>query len=391
MRIFAVFCLAMFMAACGNPIGGSRGRTLPEVATMSAGRQHTAAIGRDRSLWVWGSNTSGQLGDGTRNARDRPVQIGATMNWGAVSAGGAHTVALGMNGSLWAWGQNSSGQLGDGTGGRGIDRLEPIQIGRDRNWAQISAGASHTLAVRNDGSLWAWGNNSFGQLGDGTTDNRFAPVRIGIDRNWLYVSAGYWHTLAIKTDGTLWAWGRNDEAQLGDGTISNRFAPVQIGFATDWTSISAGQHHSAAIKLDRSLWVWGSNLSGQLGDGMGYRVSSRHSPNRIEAAMDWNSVSTGQNHTLAIRTDGSLWAWGSNISGQLGDDMEDWGSNRFSLTPIRTGNDTGWTYISAGHEHSVAVRTNGSAWAWGQNSSGQLGIGSDGRGANRHSPARITQ
>ena len=205
-----------------NGNGSNRDNILEDAVSIAAGVDHTVAIKKDGSLWAWGKNDNGQLGDGTTNEKDVSVQIGSDTNWDFISAGGSHTVAIKTDGSLWAWGNNNDGQLGDDTQ---ENRNVPVRIGFDADWAFVSAGGNHTLAIKTDGSLWAWGNNSFGQLGDGTSGgvlstgynqsaNKNAPVRIGLDTDWASVSAGMDlmyavtpHTVAIKTDGSLWAWG----------------------------------------------------------------------------------------------------------------------------------------------------------------------------------------
>jgi uncharacterized protein YjdB len=277
---------------------------------ISAGGLHTIALESNGSLWAWGSNDSGQLGDNTATNRNAPVSIG-TGNWKAVSGGDFHSIALKSDGSLWAWGYNGHGQLGDGTA---TDRHAPVQIGTDEDWMAVSAGGGHTVALKSDGSLWAWGSNDFGELGIGNTTSSRAPVQIAAEKNWTAVSAGGNHTVALKSDGSLWAWGNNIYGQLGDGTAANRNAPVRIG-ADSWAAVSASRKwHTIAVKLDGSLWTWGNNDSGQLGDST---ATNRNAPINIGTGS-WKAVSGGYSHSIALKSDGSLWAWGHNIYGQLG-------------------------------------------------------------------------
>jgi len=299
-------------------------KILDDIMTVSSSR-HVMAIKSDSSLWAWGANGSGQLGDGTTISRYYPVKIMGDII--TVSAGEWHTMAIKSNGSLWAWGANRSGQLGDGTT---ISRYYPMKIMDDV--IAVSAGASHTMAIKSDGSLWAWGDNWLGQLGDGTTISRRYPVMIM--ENVVMVSAGLWYTMAIKNDGSLWAWGDNSGNQLGDGTDINRHYPIKI--MDSIVAVSAGSMHTMAIKDDGSLWVWGNNLWGQIGDMSDdfllYRADNlfeveqdgrRHTfdpqrPRPIKIMDNIFAISAGRYHSLALTIDGILFAWGDNHAGQLG-------------------------------------------------------------------------
>jgi len=189
-----------------------------------------------------------------------------------------------LDGSLWGWGSNGHGQIGDGTT---TDSLIPIRIGVDNDWVSVSTSGVAVMAIRADGTLWGWGRNYRGQLGDGTITNRHSPTWIG--NGWTSVSAGSSHTVAIRTDGSLWAWGWNFEGRtgLGPSATDTTLAPMQIGESTNWVSVSAGSSHTVAIRADGSLWVWGGNAHGQLGIGVTGQVTSRNTPVRIGMDNDW--------------------------------------------------------------------------------------------------------
>jgi alpha-tubulin suppressor-like RCC1 family protein len=318
-----------------------------------------------KNIFAWGRNNYGQLGDGTSSNRYSPVQIGSASDWVSVSSGGYHSLAIKSDGALWTCGRNDYGQLGDGTTS---NRYSPLQIGTASDWALVSGGFYHSLAIKSDGTLWAWGYNDYGQLGDGTTSNRLSPVQIGIETNWSSLSSGNWHSLAIKSDGTLWAWGRNDYGQLGDGTTSNRYSPVQIGTSSDWAFVSNGSgHHSLAIKNDGTLWAWGYNYYGQLGNGTTNNISS---PVQIGVATNWASVSNGDLNSFAIKSDGTLWAWGYNSYGALGD-----GTTTHRYAPVQIGTGSNWASVSSGGYHLLAIKNDGTLWTCGNNWFGQLGDG----------------
>src|SRR3989339_893222 len=299
--------------------------------------------------------------------------------WVAISAGYQHTIALKSDGTLWAWGSNGYGQLGDDTT---TERLFPTQIGTDMTWVTVSAGNNHTIALKSDGTLWAWGLNDNGQLGDVTATQRTSPTKIGTDTNWVAVSAGGAHTIAIKSDGTLWGWGNNSNGQLGLGyaTTSYPYAitpPTKIGTDTNWVAVSAGEAHTIALKSDGTLWGWGNNNNGQL--GLGYTTPSYPyaitSPTKIGTDTNWVTVSAGYAYTMALKSDGTLWAWGKNDYGELGLGYKYTFFPYGITSPTKIGTDTNWVAVSAGNWITVALKSDGTRWAWGGNYYGESGDG----------------
>jgi len=368
-------------------------------ASVSGGRWHTLAIKTDGTLWAWGMNNYGQLGlgnSGEGTNRNTPTQVGADLNWSSVSGGMDHTVAIKTDGTLWAWGHNAWGQLG-----LGHTTPEPIPTPTQvlpaglpaTGWSFVSAGWRHTIALRTDGTLWAWGLNAEGQLGLGHRTNTPTPTQVLPGTTWLSVYAGAGHTLAIRPDGTLWSWGGNHEGQLGLGHWAHTPIPTQVlpaGLpATGWASVSGGDFYTIAIRTDGTLWAWGMNTSGQLGLGHATHIPTpTHVLPAGLPATGWSSVSAGWAYTLSIRTDGTLWAWGVNVDGRLG-------LGHATLIPTLTPTQvvlpagtptTNWSSVSVGERHTLAIRTDGTLWAWGWNWFGQLGLGDT---TNRNTPTQI--
>ena len=277
--------------------------------------------------------------------------------------------------AIFSWGDNGSStaqcaQLGDGTF---TSQCSPVrEISSSIDWCEVSAGNFHSAAIKTSGQLWAWGSNSGGPLGDGTQTIRCSPVRERCSAtNWCDVSAGSYQTAAINTSGQLWAWGNNACGRLGDGTTINRCSPVrEFCSATDWCSVSTGTQHTSAVKTTGQLWVWGNNAYGRLGDGT--TVLKCSAVRERCSATDWCQVSAGDQHTAAVKTSGQIWAWGCNDGGQLGDNTS--GINRCS--PVREiSSSTDWCSLSTGTSRTFAIKTSGQLWVWGSNINGSLGIG----------------
>lgn len=332
----------------------------------------------DGTIWGWGRNASGQLGLGNATDQNTPQKIGTATTWASISTGSTHTLAVRTDGTLWTWGSDYYGQLGNGTGE--TNRTTPVQIGSATNWAKVAAGEGFSIAVKKDGTLWAWGYNRWKQLGDGTEVNKESPVQIGTATDWAGVSAGTEHMLAIKTNGTLWSAGNNMAGQLGRGIVDNYASLGQVGTDSDWADISAGAEHSLAIKTNGTLWAWGRNTHGQLGDGTSI---SRGTPVQVGPATDWTTFSAGGYFSLAVKTNGTLWAWGYNNNGQLGEIS----NTTFQLSPLQVGTAKDWMTVSAGYDHSLALKKDGTLWAWGSNTFGQVG---DNTNTQRNAPIQIS-
>lgn len=319
-------------------------------------------------LWVWGRNGAGELGTDNTTYYSSPVQtITLGSDWSLVKSNSSSTAAIKTDASLWVWGYNGDGELGTNDTNNYSSPVQTVCGGN--NWEQVAIGEAHMAAIKTDGSLWTWGNNYNGQLGDNTTNYISSPTQtVCGGNNWKSVSCGYACTAAIKDDGSLWMWGNNYFGQLGTNDTMRVSSPVQtIAGGKNWNMVSCGYAHTAAIKNDGSLWMWGGNFSGQLGTNNGTWYSSPLQT--ICAGSNWMKVDCGGNTTIAVKSDNTLWTWGENYSGQLGDNST---SDRSS--PVQIGTETNWAcIISAGYANCAAIKTDGTLWGWGEGGDGQIG------------------
>ena len=330
-------------------------------------------------LYEWGLNTSGQLGTGNTTNYSSPKQVGSvTGTPRKFITKGTSTWLIKNDYSLWAWGANSNGQLGIGTS---ANTSSPSQVGALTNWLDIAA-AYHAVSIKTDGTMWSWGYNGFGALGLNNTTNYSSPKQVGALTTWSKVAVGTYHTLAIKTDGTLWSWGYNASYQLGLSNQTYYSSPKQVGSLTNWLSVSASFYTSGAIKTDGTLWMWARNNNGQQGISSG--TDPVTSPRQVGALTTWSKIRCSGNFTTAIKTDGTLWAWGANTYGQLGTN-----NTTTYQSPIQVGALTTWSDVDVNNgtgNATIGFKTDGTIWSWGRNQFGQLGLGNT---TNYSSPKQV--
>ena len=361
------------------PVDGEGG-TAVGVWTLQTQLQNSASWPKPnltRELYSWGENADGQLGLGDVIFRSSPVQVGALTTWLNLAAGSYHSIATKTDGTLWTWGRNTNGQLGLGDT---VKRSSPVQVGALTTWSKVSGGAKFSAAIKTDGTLWTWGNNDSGQLGLGDKVYRSSPVQVGVLTTWTVVACGQAQVLAVKSDGTLWAWGTAPYLPLNSGTYVS--SPVQVGALTSWSSVSAGTFTAGAVRTNGTLWLWGQNAYGQVGINS-TAIGVYSSPVQVGALTTWsNKLGFGTYHTAAIKTDGTLWTWGYNRRGQLG--LND--SVYQTSSPIQVGALTTWSQVKGGFESTIATKTDKTLWAWGYNNRGQLGQNDTN---NRSSPVQV--
>jgi alpha-tubulin suppressor-like RCC1 family protein len=362
-----------------------------DVISMWGGGRHTIVLKSDGTVWNWGSNLGGELGTGpaTTNHALAPVEVHGSgdidflHSISAIMGGEAHNVALKSDGTVWTWGYNGMGQLGDGTTNNealpvpaGLNAVPPLttvtKLGGRTYW---------NLAVKSDGSMWAWGMGQSGQMGNGGTTNCLNPVRVGNSQpggavnSPRQVSCGFTYGVALLTNGTVWTWGTGGSGELGNGANSQNYVPTQIPVLSNITAISTGWKHTIALKADGTVWAWGKNQGGEVGDGT---TANRSNAVQVLNLSNIVAVSGGDYNSIALRSDGTVWKWGGNQQGELGIGSADTDAHPFPAQVTLDIFGAGFSnvvMVANRDYHNIAVKADGSVWQWGANDQGQCGVG----------------
>ena len=367
-----------------------------DVISIWGGARSTIILKSDGTVWTWGANFDGKLGIGqTNTVRSSvplevhgPGDVSYLNSVSAIMGCEMHNVALKSDGTVWTWGWNVFGQLGNGTTN---DSWTPTQAGLTAvppltSVTKLGGRPYFTLAVKADGTIWAWGMNRYGQMGNGTVNpltgpQVTVPVMVsnsgpgGPINNPRQVTCGYQFGAALTTNGTVWTWGSGSHGELGNGTTGSSYTPAQVPGLTNITAISAGWFHILALRADGTVWDWGNNSNGELGDGT---AVNRPNPVQVLNVSNIVSVSGGDSHSTALKADGTVWKWGLNDLGELGQGTTNAVANPFPAPILTDKFGAAFTNIvmaSARDYHNIAVKADGSVWMWGANDQGQCGNG----------------
>ncbi len=336
---------------------------------LTFGGAHTTGKKSDGTLWGWGAASYGNLTT-SNTTEPNPIQLGTANDWNAVYNGVANTFAIKNNGTLWGCGSNQHGCLGVNSSTQNFTSFQ--QITTATNWVKVAPSYFHTIALKADGTIWGWGLNNNYQTGNTPASlNQPIPLQIGTDTDWVEIATGTNDTsFAIKSNGTIWGWGSNPTSIIvsGSGTTTVSI-PTQVGTDTDWVKMSVGGGHILAQKQNGTLWSWGGGNA----LGVGGTPSVTNIPQQVTTDT-WKSFSTGTGTSFGVKSDGTLWAWGANTNGQLGLGH----TNNPVTLPQQIGTDTNWDTVQARNFYTtMATKTDGSVWYWGTNYYGEFGNGTD--------------
>ena len=307
---------------------------------ISANYDTAMATKTNGELYYWGSGSNGRSGTGVESPDpvSSPVQIGALTNWSTMTVLPETVVAVKTDGTLWSWGGNSYGEQGRNNT---VNSSSPSAVGSLTDWSVVDSGiGGAVVALKTDSTIWTWGRDQFGVLGQNTLNiNKSSPTQVGAGTDWYKIASGGYHMGAIKTDGTLWLWGSNDQGQLGQNNVVYVSSPVQVGALTTWASLTCGQAITMAVKTDGTLWAWGRNGGGSLGIN---NTIPRSSPVQVGSQTNWKTPSVGRYSSIVTKTDGTMWSWGANFQGELGRT-----NLAYSSSPIQVGSETNWDFATS--------------------------------------------
>jgi alpha-tubulin suppressor-like RCC1 family protein len=386
--VIDVLVSAVLVTACDLGTG-------PKAATwtgLTAGYTHSCGMRSNGAAYCWGDNVNGGLGDGSTTQRVTPVAVAGGLTFASLTAGWYHTCGLTSSGAAYCWGRNADGQLGDGStdSSAGYQRLTPVAVVGGLRFASLTAGGEHTCGVTTGGAAYCWGHDNAGQLGDSSTDSstgyhRSAPVAVAGGLTFANLAAGGYHTCGATSSGAAYCWGNDFFGQLGDGQATQAVCftlrqpltgqcsttPVAVAGGLTFASVTAGVYHTCGVTTGGAAYCWGFDGYGQLGDGVPYFSSIRPVPLAVAGGLTFTNVTAEWAHTCGLRSNGAAYCWGDNGTGELGDN-----STTQRLSPVAVAGGLTFGSLTTGQMHTCGVTTAGAAYCWGDNAYGELGDGS---------------
>lgn len=397
--------LLLALAGCSDqsqdPVSAPESGVEPAAATaplsfsrITVGQEHTCALTFADRVYCWGHNNAGQLGNGNTGvtSRNHPTPAGGTLRFVQVSAGMDHTCAVTSANKAYCWGDNTDGQLGDGTH---TLRSAPVPVKGGQLFRQVIAGAFHTCGVTPTNLAYCWGSDRYGQVGDGAAGagDHLLPAKVWGSQSWKRVIAGGNHTCGVTNSNKAFCWGQNDRGQLGINSISNRTTPTAVMGGLSFTQVIAGASHTCALTGEQKAYCWGENEQGEIGDGGTSAV--RLVPFAVTGTRRWSQVIAGYLHTCGVTMANVAFCWGFNSDGQNGDGTTNWSSvptrvaGGHAFAAISTGVQEASDFVNSDATHACALDTADHAWCWGANLWGQLGNGISGVGARSLTPVAV--